>query len=535
MLRKFIVLALLASLVAAGAFAGGGGQPAPAPAPAAAPTGAPGVVTYPVTGSPKIVISRGADTDIHTAGFSSYNETPGVLQLMKETGINVEFVELVDNNAYRVYLAGGNLPDVIMANKTFYPGGAVKMAEDGLTQDLTNYLPTYAPDYWKYINSSPELYKAIRELDGKHYTFAGYFRKPGSIYSSWQGLVIRKETLDKLGMQEPETADELYTYLKRSKDELGYDIPFMSARNRFPNLFTGGALTSPFGLPRADAYHLNGKVHYGAYDPAYKNVMAYFNKLYTEKLLDNNFAVTEESAAHSSVLNDETSLIFTASSRIQNMTAAAKDPSRFTLYGLKAMSTARGVKPMYNYADDAVMFSYWCYIPQTTKDIPNALKLLNYFFTEKGNLLANFGEEGLTYTMVNGSPTFTEFTTKNPKGLPLDGIVRTYGCLNFPMIQDDRMSVQRFPLQQQIQAMEAWGQSDGSKYRIVNAAVMPKHASEYATLVTDINTYIDESRAQFISGALPVSQFDQYIATLKRMGMDRLLEILQESYEAYNN
>jgi putative aldouronate transport system substrate-binding protein len=216
------------------------------------------------------------------------------------------------------------------------------------------------------------------------------------------------------------------------------------------------------------------------------------------------------------------------------MSAAARDRSQFTLVGLKALSTARGVKPMYNFAEDPVMFSYWCFIPERTRDVENALKVLNYFHTESGNLLANFGQVGVTYNMINGQPVLNEFTTNNPRGLPLDGILRTYGLLNFPIIQDDRMSVQRFPMPEQIQAYEAWGYSDADKYRIINPSIVPRHVNEYANLVTDINTYIEESRAQFISGALPLSRFDEYTATLRRMGMDRLLVILQESYDAYH-
>ena len=532
MSKKTVFLLVLTAIVAAGLFAGGS-QSAPAPA-APAPTGAPGVVSYPVTGNPKITISRVADNDIVTAGFSSYNDTPGVKELIKETGINVNFVELVDQNAYMVYLAGGNLPDIIMAGRTFYPGGTAKMVEDGLTQDLTNYLPTYAPDYWKFINSDPQYYKVIREPDGKHYAFAGYFLQPGNIYGSWIGLVARQEFLDKLGMKAPETPDELYTYLKRSKDELGCDVPFMSAAYRLAMAYTGGALTSGFGLPKSDTYQIDGKVHYGAYEPAYRDVMAYMNKLYNDGLLDKNFAVTDEPTAHASVLNGKTSLIFTATSRIQNMTAAAPNPSQFTLVGLKSLTNTKGTRPMYSYADDLVTFSYWCFFPQKSRDVPDGLKLLNFLQTDQGNMLANFGEEGVTYTMQNGNPVFNDFTLNNPKGLPIDGVLRAYGLLNFPITQDPRMSRQRFPLQQQIQAMEVWADADSAKYKIANNSILAENANEYASLVTDITTYINESQAQFISGALPLSQFDNYIATLKKMGMDRLLEILQASYDVYN-
>jgi putative aldouronate transport system substrate-binding protein len=136
--------------------------------------------------------------------------------------------------------------------------------------------------------------------------------------------------------------------------------------------------------------------------------------------------------------------------------------------------------------------------------------------------------------MRDNEAVLTEFMTKNPKGTPLDALLRVNAMLNFPILQTDSMTRQRYPLPSQIQAMAAWVRSDAKKYAIVNNSILPQFAEEYATLFTDINTYIVESRAQFISGALPLTQFDTYIATLKRMGMDRLIEILQTSYEAYN-
>jgi putative aldouronate transport system substrate-binding protein len=493
-----------------------------------------GGLSYPVSGNPKILISRKQDVDLPTGGYSSYNDTPGVKAWIEQTGINLEFVELVDATAYMLYLAGGNLADIIMGGKSFYPGGISKMNEDGLARDLTDLLPRYAPDYWARMNTTSQYLNGIRDADGKFYALAGNFTEIGSIYTSWTGLVARKEILDKLNTAPPETADELYQFLKRSRDELGVEIPFMSASFRFSTIFTGGSLTSPFGLPKADAYHIDGKVHFGSYDPQYKDVLAFFHKLYVEKLLDNNFAVTDEPTAHASMLSGNTALIFSAASRIQNMTIAANNAPDFTLIGLPSMSTAKGLTPMYSLADTPVRDAFWAFLPESCRDVENSLKLLNYLFTEEGNILANFGKENETFTWINNEPVLTDFVTNNPQGLSLDGILRTCGLMNFPSVQDDRMLRQRFGLPQQIQAMEAWSKSDVAKYRITNDSILGKYADEYSALVTDINTYIYECRAQFISGALPLDRFDSYIATLKRMGMDRLLEILQESYDVYN-
>ena len=185
---------------------------------------------------------------------------------------------------------------------------------------------------------------------------------------------------------------------------------------------------------------------------------------------------------------------------------------------------------MHSYADSPANNDFWCFLPETSRDPENALKLLNYAFTEKGNILVNFGQEGKTFNFVNGEPVFTDFVTSNTGGLTLDGILRCYAILNFPIVQDERMTRQRFPLRSQVEAMEKWSASDGSKYRIINNSILSEYADEYAALVTDINTFVAESRAQFISGALPLDRFESYyLPALKNMGMDRLLEILQAS------
>jgi putative aldouronate transport system substrate-binding protein len=531
--RTFALVFSLAILLP---LAAGGGKEAPAPGGTGPASAGGGPVTYPVSrGNTPITIARTVDASLTPGGVSSYNDAPGVKALIEQTGIKVEFIEPVDGTALLLYLAGGNLPDVVLTNKTFYPGGVTKMHEDGLARDITALLPRYAPDYWNFIHSNEVYYKAIRELDGRNYVFSGYFRVPNSLNASWIGLVARKEYLDKLNMPHPETPDEFYQFLSRSKKELGVETPLMLNRGNLELMFTGGSLSSGFGLPRQDAYQIGGKIHYGAYEPQFKALLAWLHKLYEEKLFDNNFAVTDEATAHASVLGGKTALIFTAVSRIQVLTFAANYAPDFTLVALPSMTTAKGVLPMYSYADHPATRGQSCFLTEKNKDVENTLKLLNYAFTEKGNILVNFGQEGKTFTYVNGEPVFTDFVSKNPDGLTLDGILRAYGILNFPIVQDERMTRQRFPLASQIDAMEKWSNAGNSKYRIINTNILAEYVDEYAALVTDINTFIAESRAQFISGALSLDRFDSYyIPTLRTMGMDRLLEILQLSYDAYN-
>jgi len=182
LMKRSIVFFMAAVLLTAGLFAGGGGQQSSSSASSAGGGNiTPGVVTYPVPGNPKITVARTVDNNLVTGGYTSYNDAPGVKEFTRQNGITAEFIELVDGTAFLVYLAGRNLPDAIHDTKTFYPGGPGKMHMDGLAQDLTDLLPQYAPDYWKFIHTEDVYYKDIREADGRHLYFSGYFRIPTSL------------------------------------------------------------------------------------------------------------------------------------------------------------------------------------------------------------------------------------------------------------------------------------------------------------------------------------------------------------------
>ena len=55
---------------------------------------------------------------------------------------------------------------------------------------------------------------------------------------------------------------------------------------------------------------------------------------------------------------------------------------------------------------------------------------------------------------------------------------------------------------------------------------------EYQALRTEIMAYHNESWVKFITGDLDVAaDWDEYVATLERMGLNRMLEIAQTVYD----
>ena len=62
------------------------------------------------------------------------------------------------------------------------------------------------------------------------------------------------------------------------------------------------------------------------------------------------------------------------------------------------------------YPDTSVALSAQC------RDVEAAARLLDYGYSQEGHMLYNFGIEGVSYTMEDGYPRYTELITNNPQG-----------------------------------------------------------------------------------------------------------------------
>lgn len=58
---------------------------------------------------------------------------------------------------------------------------------------------------------------------------------------------------------------------------------------------------------------------------------------------------------------------------------------------------------------------------------------------------------------------------------------------------------------------------------------------EYTDIMTEVETYIQETTIGVICGNLPISTLDGMNEQLKAMDIDRAIEIQQNAYNAYNN
>ena len=213
----------------------------------------------------------------------------------------------------------------------------------------------------------------------------------------------------------------------------------------------------------------------------------------------------------------------------------AKDP-KVKLIGAPYPVLKKGDTPEFGQKQLAYSSEGTVAISKSAKDPVLATKLLDYGYSEAGHMFFNFGTEGVSYNMENGYPKYTDLLMKNPDKLAPAQAISSYarGSYNGPFVQDKRYAEQFFALQSQRDAVVTWGKTNAIKHILPPLTPTPEESSEYATIMTDIDTLVDEMTLKIILGSAPLDDFDKYVDKMKSQKLDRALAIQQAALDRYN-
>ncbi len=494
-------------------------------------------VTYPLDTDETLTIAMINDKPV-AAVSKDITATPFAKAWQEYTGVTIEFVICEDNNAMNLLFADGNLPDIVIWTPySAYAGGPQAAIEDGIISPITREeLEQYAPDYVAVLdNGHPDLNRTYKTDDG---VYIGFGQIPASKeMRSASGMLVRGDWLDEWGMEVPDTIEELEAYLTKSLEVEGMQTPFQSSHLLAPAEY--GYWTSPFGLVAAALYQVDGQVHCGYAEPEYKDFIMWARSLVEKGLMDTSFTYLENT-----VYGDGTAVWHASiGSGIGTYMAYAEDPT-------SGLGENWHVRPMPSLkGEDGVARAGYAFyskpaggrIAWLTPQCDNrelALQFLNYGYTEAGKMLFNFGVEGESYFYdENGDARYTDWITHNPDGLSMQYAMAQYNRAAVgggPMVQTDEYARNYFWRPEQQEANKIWPDNMGEEYTMPEFTVDPADAAEYARLAADIKTYMEESRVKFVTGEYTADDFEAvYIPTLKDMGLDRYLEIIQEACDRF--
>ncbi|MCI8441927.1 MAG: extracellular solute-binding protein [Provencibacterium sp.] len=537
--RSVISLTLCFALCAAmlSACSGGGASSSAAPqsgssaAPAASSEAAQATLSY--NGSSPVFEETKTISVLSSNGASRNNEFAGMdwfQEILRRANVQLD-IELVDPSSYEDAVkprlaAAVDLPDLIAL-----PGNDSDMAyiNSGIFIDLTDYFDKYG------FNLNPRMeedaYAGIRgEIttpDGKMYYIPAM-----NLTVDWcRSLMLNFRWLDELNLSAPTTLDEYYEYLKAVKTT---DLNHNGENDEIP-LFMRAGMTQLFGnfwdLDLLVGYRQDdaGKVTCSYIEPAYRDCLAWLNKLYSEGLLYSEFATANLDTQTALFHNDQIGSIFHF---LSNCTGYSQqiDPSwdfNSDTPIMQPIIPPQGPNGQtYFYGRDPLGTFFG--ITRDCEDPEAVFCFADYLYSEEAAELAWYGLEGTDYNIENGEIVFTDVFLNNEDNY------RTrmgYNCSALPNIQIPGS----YGATQCKAIMEA---NEINRTHARNPIGFTFHLPEEIETIqaysADLKTYFDEMFVAFVTGTTPLTEWDSYVNNVKAMHVDEVTAIYQAVCDRQN-
>ncbi len=559
--REFLRYAgISASAIALASCAVPPAAPTPAPTPAAtlppavpqatATAAGPEALTLPIVKQP-LTLTYWVETNPNAAAVTkTYNEILCYVELEKRSGIHIDFQQAPVGQGldqFNLTIASGKYPDIIefgfggqAGGSSTAPGGPAKYIKDGVILRLNDLIDKYAPNYKKALTDHPDWHKQVMDDEGDLYGFP--FIRGDPFLQTYTGPILRGDWLEKLGLKMPTTMDEWYVVLKafKEKDPNGNskadEVPFAPFFQTRPldGFRSPGAFIGAWGI-LMDFYQDNGVVKYGALQPEMKDFLKVMAQWYKEGLIDPDFVSLDRKTLDSKATSDILgALVGNAGSGIGTyMGLVKKTNANYKLVGAPYPVLKAGQKPVVGQKE----FEYGgqvAAISSANKHVVETVKWLDYGYSPEGQLLYNFGVEGVSYKMDNGYPRYTDAVMKPEKISVAQAMCKYFrGSFNGPFVQDKRYMEQYYELPEQREAVKNWYVEDNAKW-IPRVTPTADESKRFATISNDVTTRRDEAMCKIIMGQQSVDTWDQVVQQLKQMGIDEGIKIQQAAFDRYN-
>lgn len=473
------------------------------------------------------------------ATMKSYDEVASWKAIEEKMGVDIEWLHPPvgqENEQFNLMIASQQLPDIIYWGWTDVAGGPAKMIQDNVIVRLNEIIEKSAPNYKRVLDSNDNIRRQVMMDDGTYYMFARLFPNPESM--SYNGFQIRKDWLDKLNLDIPTTIDEWYNVLTAFKNNIKSEdgeeiIPFLSMKTRFSAFSTAwGIRTGFYPDPKT------GKIKYGFIEPEFKDFLITMNKWYNECLIDSEFASVDSKSFEAKVTSGIGGAYHgNISGNMGRFLNLMKDVDpEFNIVGVPWPIGPAG-EP-YSSHDSLIraFVGKGAAITTTTKHLEEVVKLLDFCYSEEGNILLNWGIEGESYVVENGKRKMTELITNNPNGLPTDQAMIRYASpgSDAPAVCDhEARKFLIYLLPQQAEASKIWASGN-------NALLMPiitpnfEESNKFANIMSEINTYTDEMLTKFVMGNESLDNFDKFVKTIEDMGIQEAIKIQQAAFDRFN-
>ena len=474
--------------------------------------------------------------------FSSYPNAMADCSIYKAaeeaTGIHVDYQGMstsASNEQFNVMVASGSYPDLIGWGLNFANGDDAEVDEDVIL-DLTEDIAQYAPNYYNLLSTDDELLKTAVSSSGYITAFYGLTTEDGL---AKEGLAIRTDELQKLGLEKPYTIDDYENVLAAFKDD-GLKQPMMMLApgaiqdNWLSGAFDVAAFCNSFPMSVVPTYVQDGEIKFGPIEDGFKDYITLMHEWYEKGYIEADF-ISDNSNWNSpdyanAITNGEAGIFYCDWGNLNGYI----ENSEVEGFSLEATYDMHATEDSINHFGTFITKSASNGFRITTncENVELACQWGDWWYSEEGSLLANYGVEGEGFEYVDGVPTFTSLVTDSDLGMRDALLVyASNGTINCVIDNNAAASVYS---EVDKAAPEIWATGMDDEYVIpTSMSLSADDSTEAANIYSDIQTLCMESIAKFITGDKSLDEFDDFVQQIEDMGIQDYLDIYQECYDDY--
>lgn len=460
------------------------------------------------------------------------------MEQMSNMKINFQFVPFDGLTEKRnLALANGDYPDAFFTARV-PAADLMRYGAEGVFVQLDGeLLDNYAPNLTALMEKYPSLRKALTMPDGHIYSMPSFYDPEFLPMLIGTPLWIKQDWLDQLDMEEPQTIEEYYEFLKAVKTT---DLNGNGQLDEIPYSGTGigpfidqikgawGVGTRGLGHKYVDVDPATNELRFFRTTQNYKEVLEFVNKLYTEGLIDKDIFTQDSKTLYAK--------------GTQQLLATTINPNPITQFndegyiGLGALKGPHGDQ-LYTHIKVPMVWPGAFAITDKNPHPEATVRWMDHFFSEEGATLFFMGKEGESYTEnADGTLEFMDHIKNNPDGLTLDQALTSYVSWmggSYP----GYVNVKWFKGSESLpSAIDAGDKAVPHQVEEIwyNFNFTPEETDFMSTIGSDIHSYITEMEAKFVNGSASFSEWDKYVETVQGIGVDRYMEVYQTAFDRYN-
>ena len=450
-------------------------------------------------------------------------------RMAEKTGVSFELRQFSDAEAWRLeksgWQAGGELPDAVFKAQ-LSSQETLALYERGVLIDLKPYLQEHAPAFWVLMQEHPEWLRDITLPDGA--VAALPLIDP---LMSQNAMWINTRWLRALQLSTPTTAEELVEVLRAfaAKDPNGN-----GRADDVPIAFTGlwdlrflqhafGWISNDYGVT-ADG---EGRVRDMLTSDENRAFLTWLHDLWTEGLLDRTgFTLGSTSRAITDSKATPTyGIVFGPSPMNMLPSEMAGD------YALLMPLTSEGTQVYRSLLGEVRRGAFA--VTSACRDIPAVLRWVDYLYTEDGCFLARSGLQGHEYERLSDgtwywldSPEMVVDTVMKDMTISDGTIIPGYTPVSYSLSFEDEAA------KRVMTSLVSLAEISREAYPQVFLTAAQQ--ARVAELWPALTFYAENTMACFVTGdiALTDESWNAYAARVRELGMEELVDIWQQAYDA---